>query len=306
MALPALANKATADGLIRSARLMRALGAHGAEVWAEIPPEYAARITEVMDTLPDNAEDEARAANALLSELKGDRQDRRENSIWHQVSSVPHGTLISILNDEHPQVVAIILGRLSPAQSADIVRHLPSLVAIDVLQRMLHMSPPHAEAMAAIETALADRLEYRDSHVELHETNLARIFDELDPEASKTLLSALKTAEPDAGRRIQTLMFGFDDLASLPPAGIQTLLSRLERRTLTIAMLGAAVTVSDAVFQNMTSRARDMLKEEMAALGDIEKAISDAARSDMTRLARSLIESGDILLSSSSTEELIE
>ncbi|MEO0881271.1 MAG: FliG C-terminal domain-containing protein [Pseudomonadota bacterium] len=306
MGLPATANKATADGILRSARLLRALGPRAAEVWAELPPQDAERIHHVLETLPENAADEAHAVNALLDELETGRAPSDAGSIWRKLATVSREQLLSLLKDEHPQVVALILGRLTPTQSADIVRHLPSLVAIDVLQRMLHMNPPHGVAMAAIEQALEERLERFDDRIEMRETSLARIFDELDPEASKTLLSALQTAEPAAGRRIQTLMFGFEELVTLPAAGIQTLLSRLDRRTLTLAMVGADDGVATALFQNMTSRARDVLKEEIAALGEIHAAAADAARADMTRLARTLIASGDILPSASGTEDLVE
>ncbi|MEO1405604.1 MAG: FliG C-terminal domain-containing protein [Pseudomonadota bacterium] len=306
MALPAPSTKATADGILRSARLLRALGPRAAEVWAELPPEYAKQISDVLDTLPEDAADEERAASALLSELNPTARVKPASSVWEKLGSVSRDKVLLVLSDEHPQLVALVLGRLPPTQSAEIVRHLPSLVAIDVLQRMLHMNPPHVEAMAAIEQALEDRVRRLDGHTELQENNLARIFDELDPDASKTLLAALQTAEPEAGRRIQTLMFGFEDLAKLPPAGIQTLLSRLERKTLMIAMVGTDNPVSTTIYKNMTNRARDVLKEEIVALGEIDEKTVDAARADMTRLARALIASGDILPGSSGAEDIVE
>ncbi|MEM9263840.1 MAG: FliG C-terminal domain-containing protein, partial [Pseudomonadota bacterium] len=103
-----------------------------------------------------------------------------------------------------------------------------------------------------------------------------------------------------------TLMFGFEDLAKLPPAGIQTLLSRLERKTLMIAMVGTDNPVSTTIYKNMTNRARDVLKEEIVALGEIDEKTVDAARADMTRLARALIASGDILPGSSGAEDIVE
>lgn len=306
MALPAPAGKATSDGIVRSARLLRALGPRGADVWAELPPEDARRISAVMDSLPDDAADEDLAARALLSDSQIQAPASDRAAVWVKLQSVSRPQLLSILSGEHPQVVAFILGRLAPTTSAEIVRHLPSIVAIDVLQRMLHTTPPHPAALTAIEEALESRLLSQSAEDQTRETTLARIFDELDPQAGQTLLSALQTAEPEAGRRIQTLMFGFEDLAQLPPAGMQTLLSRTDRRTLTLAMTGANKAVADAVFRNMTSRARDMLKEEMAAIDQADKSKADAARNDMTRLARSLIASGDILGGHSVADDLIE
>ncbi|MEM9668360.1 MAG: FliG C-terminal domain-containing protein [Pseudomonadota bacterium] len=306
MALPATTGRPTPDGILRSAKLLRALGPRGADVWAELPQEYARQISDVLETLADDPSGEEHAAQTLLDASLSDKTENRNRTVWSRLANADRGQLVSILEGEHPQLIAFVLGRLPPLKAADIVRHLPSMVAIDVLQRMLHTEAPHPEALKAIETVMEERVNASTGEADGREAALARIFEELDPQASQTLLSALQTAEPESGGRIETLMFGFEDLANLPPAGIQTLLTRIDRKTLTLALSSADEDVSNAIFANMTSRARDMLKEEMATIATGSIAQADQARTEMVRLARALIASGDILTAAPAPDDLIE
>lgn len=292
------------EGLRRSAQLMRALGASAANVWAELSPQDASLLSQTLDTLPDDPALEDEAARTLLAApvTPGHKQP-----IWNQLSALPPEQLAGLLSGEHPQVIAMSLARIQSAPAARVVRHMPSLLAMDVLQRMLHMGTPHDAALQAVEASFSAKLEALGPHVATSgEATLARIFDELDEEAGKTLLSALETSEPDASARIKTLMFSFEDLATLSPAGMQTLLSRADRQTLALALKGASGPVADTIFRNMTARARDMLQDEIMSLGAVPRQEVDAARADLTRLTRTLLANGEIRSGASDAEDLVE
>lgn len=288
-------------GLVRSARLLRALGPRAAEVWAELPSGDAARLSAAMDRIEEDDRLDEDAASAFLSNPARDEA----GGIWDRLSALRADELATLLTPEHPQVIALCLSRIGPASAARAVRHMPSLLAVNVLKRMMQADPPQRAALQAIEQSLAARLQVRGACTG-GEQRLARIFDELDTDASRTLLSALETAEPVAGRRIRELMFTFEDLAALSPAAIQTLLSRAGRATLTMALKGSAGPVRDTLFANMTARARDVLADEMAGTGPMPRARVEAARAELVRLARDLIASGDILTGARPDEDLVE
>lgn len=291
-------------GLARSARLMRALGPHAAEVWAELSPGDAARLGAAMDRLEADDRLEEDAAAAFLS----GKAPAAPPGLWARLSGLPAAELAALLAPEHPQVIAVCLARIAPASAARVVRHMPSLLAIRVLRRLMQAGPPQAAALRAIEQALGARLHGPDGDAagDGGDRRLARILDELDPDAGRTLLSALETADPAAGRRVRNLMFTFEQVAALPPAAIQTLLSRTDRANLALALKGASEPARQALLANMTARAREALSEETAAAGPVPRARAEAARAGLVRLARDLMASGDILPGAARDEDLVE
>ncbi|MDP1555697.1 MAG: FliG C-terminal domain-containing protein, partial [Hyphomonas sp.] len=136
---------------------------------------------------------------------------------------------------------------------------------------------------------------------------IARIFDRLDPRAGTLFLAALENAEPGSGEKVRSLMFTFDDLATLDAGGMQTLLAAADRAALVTALKGAKETTAAAFFGNVTTRAGDLLREEIAALGPVRRSDVDAARAELVELARQLIGRGEIHAGKASPDdELVE
>lgn len=309
MSLPALSSPLERqDGLTRSALLMRALGAKAASVWSELSPQDAEQLTAAMQALPDDAQAEQ---SALQSYVQSMRQapttpSLEQASVWAQLSR-QDGTLIaSLVQSESPQVIALILSRLAPDAAAHTVRALPRTLATDALKRLLNLGAVHPAALRAIEMALENSLtQSKSGKLSGGHEHVARIFDSLDSGSESTLLSSLDSAEPGAGEKIRALMFTFEDLAALDPGSLQTILGSIDRAVLTVALKGAAPTVSDAFFKNVTQRAADLLREDIAAVGPVRRSEIDAARAEVLQVARALVKRGD-LLPQNQDDELIE
>lgn len=294
-------NRPSQSGLARSASLLRALGAHAGPVWAELPPEDAAAISDMIDSGAAKADTAAAAATALLEDAGqisaqvNTAGAQQTNTIWAALSNLPTAQLAPLLQDEHPQVIALALTRLTPQAAASLVRQFPALLARDVLHRMLHMAPINAAALTAIETGFRTRINaIPSSPAAQPDTAVARIFDALPADLSADLLAELQDIEPGASARIRALMFTFADLATLSPAGMQTLLSKADRATLILALKGVSGEVADAFFTNMTSRAGEVMREEITALGPKPRASVEDARAAIVGLTRTLLDAGDI------------
>ena len=294
------------SGLSRSASLLKALGPDAASVWAELDPADAAAITGAMADLPERETHAdiktAQAATALINEAAS--TNHQQDTVWARMSALKVEALAAMIADEHPQVIALTLSRITPVAAAMLVRRFPTLLARDVLNRMLHTAPAQPAAIAAIETSFAARLP--DTHTASQAQpaqTLARIFDALPDEDSESLLSSLGQIEQDASERVRALMFSFADLQSLSPAGMQTLLSRADRTMLTLALKGVDGALAEAFYNNMTSRARAVLQEEIAALGPRPRSQVEAARTELVTLTRTLIDTGDIRPAGQDTDE---
>ena len=306
MSLPALSRPLDRqDGITRSALLMRALGAKAASVWSELSPHEAEQLSAAMQALPDDAEAEQSALQAYVQSMR-QTPSSPQTSVWAKLSR-QDGTLIaSLVQSESPQVIALILSRLSPDAAANTVRALPRTLATDALKRLLNLGEVHPAALRALEMVLENSLaQNKSGKLTGGHEHVARIFDSLDSGSESTLLSSLDSAEPGAGEKIRALMFTFDDLAALDPGSLQTILGSVDRAVLTVALKGASPTVSDAFFKNVTQRAGDLLREDIAAVGPVRRSEIDAARAEVLQVARALVKRGD-LLPQNQDDELIE
>jgi flagellar motor switch protein FliG len=292
-----IARKETAaDGLMRSARLMRALGPDAAPIWAELSKSEVQALTAAMDALGPSAEGESEAVSQFMAAHRRLRAPANAGaSVWRRLSDAGTETLAGLFAGEHPQTVALILSRLEGEASARLLRALPPKLAIDAMQRLLNLGPVHPAALAALETRLDAVLAANAGSGQAtgHE-RVARIFDRLDSRSEKTFLAALDHAEPGAGEKVRALMFTFDDLASLDAAGLQTLLSAADRAALVVALKGARPDTASVFYANMTQRAGDLLREEIATLGPVRRSEIEGARQELVALARTLMQRGDI------------
>lgn len=294
-ALAVTRTETPADGLMRSARLMRALGPDAAPIWSELSKAEAQALTAAMDSLGPSVEGESDAVNQFMEAHRRLRPPAPKHaSVWLRLSDSHAEVLHRLLSAEHPQTVAFVLSRLSGEASARLLRALPARRAIDVMQRLLKLGPVHPAAIAALETRLTAQLDAKSDAGEGGHERVARIFDRLDSRSEKSLLAALDHAEPGAGEKVRALMFTFDDLAGLDAAGLQTLLSAADRAVLVIALKGARPEMAGVFFANMTQRAGDLLREEIASLGPVRRSEIEAARQELVGLARTLIQRGDI------------
>lgn len=308
MTLPARSAPPQANGIKRSALLMRALGARAASVWSQLSEAEAQRLSEAMQTLPEDAGAERDAVRSYVTSMSSaPALDAAEpHSFWQVLSNFEGTTIAELVQAESPQIVALTLSRLAPKTAADTVRILPRALATEALKRMLNLGSVHPSALKGLELALRARLQSAKSTRPGggHE-KVARIFDRLDSKSEQSLLSSLNTAEPGAGEKIRAFMFTFEDLAGLDAASLQTILSRIDRAVLTLALKGAPDPVAAAFFANMTQRAGDLLRDDIETTGPIRRSEIEAARNEIIDLARALVKRGDIL-TGTVEDELVE
>ena len=312
MSVPAIASapmvETSPKGLRRSALLMRALGARASAVWSQLSPQEAEQLSTAMQELPEDETAEHGAVRAYVQSMQtqSSHATPATNTIWDRLSARDGNTLANMIQSESPQVIALILSRLSPDAAANTVRVLPRAIETDALKRLLGLGAVHPAAITALARVLAQQIDpgkavnLRGGH-----EHVARIFDQLDSQSEEKLLSALNTAEPGSGEKIRALMFTFAALSGLDAASLQTILGNVDRATLTLALKGAPEPVADAFFGNMTQRAADLLREEMQSVGPVRRSEIEAARAEILALARTLVKRGDILVRQAD-DELIE
>lgn len=301
-------------GLARAATLLRALGSKSSAIWSQLRPDEARRLSAAIEGLPEQDTNETQTLSAYIQETERNAetfsnaaQSYVENPVWSAFSTKHATFLAKILQSESPQITAVVLSQLDTVLAARIVQAMPQRFATHTLHRLFHLGEISPAALHTIENMARTWIDrFQTSPSDSRQTHVARIFDRLTQDVDAPILNALETADPNTGQVIKSLMFGFDHLSELGPAGLQTLLMSVERPVLVRALKGAEPNTENAFFNNMTRRAADVLRSEIEALGPVRREDRDAARHSIIEIARSLIDSGEIATSNAADQDLIE
>jgi flagellar motor switch protein FliG len=135
---------------------------------------------------------------------------------------------------------------------------------------------------------------------------MAEIFNNFDRQTETRFITALEQENRDSAERIKALMFTFDDLVKLDTASAQTMMRKIDKDKLGIALKGANEAVREFFFKNMSSRAAKMLVDDMQAMGPVRLRDVDEAQAMLVNIAKDLAAKGEILISKGrGDEELI-
>ena len=121
----------------------------------------------------------------------------------------------------------------------------------------------------------------------------------------RSILETIESEDAKLALSIRNLMFTFDDLLSVPEAGIRELTTRLDKKVLALSLKGASEEVRDHLLKTMSSRAVEMLKEDMEVLGPVRARDISKAQQEAIALARKLEEEGKIVLKPESADEYV-
>jgi len=250
---------------------------------------------------------------ALLNALPPDRVDNIMEEIrgpagrtmWDKLGNVNETVLAAYLKNEYPQTVAVVVSKVKPDHAARVLASLPEDFAMEVVARMLRMETVQKDVLAKVEETLRNefmsnlaRTSRRDSH-----EIMADIFNNLDRQTENRFLSSLEERNRDSAERIRALMFTFEDLSKLDPAGVQTLLRVVEKDKLAMALKGASDSLRDLFFSNMSERAGKIMREDMDAMGPVRLRDVEQSQMDMVIVAKDLAGKGEIMLADNKGED---
>jgi flagellar motor switch protein FliG len=207
--------------------------------------------------------------------------------------------LARFVRSEHPQTVALILAHLSPGQSAAVLSSMESPVRADIALRIAKLEKISPAVISKISTVIGQKLK---SVGEIKRESsggpraVAEIFNQLDTNLSNEILTLIGEENADLMEEIRNKMFVFDDLLSIDANGVKELLSRADRRQLTVALKGASEEVRQHLLKGMSQRGSAMLLEDMEALGPVKIKDVEAAQQQVIAVVRQLESEGVVTL----------
>ncbi|MCP5090555.1 MAG: flagellar motor switch protein FliG [Gammaproteobacteria bacterium] len=237
----------------------------------------------------------ASKANAFIERIvTGDDAKGLDALKWMSSREV-----VDIIQDEHPQIIAIVLAYLDSAQAAEVIEKLPDELRSDIVMRVARLTDIQQSALAEIENLIASKSAdtTRGATRKVGGDKVAAgIVNALKPDRGEKLLEQIKEKNEELSERIQEMMFVFDTLLEVDDRGIQALLREISNDLLVVALKGCDPAISDKILGNMSKRAATLLREDMDAKGPIKLSDVEQAQKEILDVARRLADSGDINL----------
>lgn len=237
----------------------------------------------------------------IMEEIRGPAG----RNMWQKLGNIDAVVLANFLKNEYPQTIAVILSKIRPDHAANVLRNLPGDLSIEVVGRMLRLESVQKEALDHIENTL--RTEFVSTLTQTRRRDphemMAEIFNGFDRQTEIRFLSALDASNQEAAERIRALMFTFEDLAKLDPAGLQTLMRQVDKDVLARALKGASQPMREFFFGAMSQRAAKNMQDDMEGLGPLRLKEVDEAQTKLVTMTKDLADKGEIVLSKGNSED---
>ncbi|MFK7961434.1 MAG: flagellar motor switch protein FliG [Phycisphaerales bacterium] len=288
--------------------LMRIVASMG-----EISPELAADVVEEFYGLRLAAEGSREGgmeyASLLLKQSLDPKMAARViGQIQTQVQKTPFAflqkaeseNLLTFIEDEHPQTIALIMSYLSYHKASDILARLPEQKQIEVVRRVAVMDQTNPDVIREVEHGLETRLSNMlSTSVEKvgGVDTVAEILNLIDRGTEKQILEGIETDDPDLVEDIRKLMFVFEDINLINDRGIQAILKEVDNDELCLALKTASDELRNKIFGNMSQRAAELIKEDMEYMGPVRMSDVEQSQQRVVDTVRRLEEAGEIVIS---------
>jgi flagellar motor switch protein FliG len=244
-------------------------------------------------------------AEALLAQVKRIRE--RSSGDMAMLQKMDPQQLSKFLNSEHPQTIALVLAHLDAKRGSTLLLDLPMPIRVDVVRRLAEMrqfSPQVAQRVAYVLHRRMDGMGTGPRKSYSGTRAVAELLNRVDQTSSKGILEEIEQKQPQLAIGIRNLMFTFDDLLTVPVESIRTLVAAADKKVIAMALKGVRENLKAHIFRAMSSRAVDMLKEDMDALGPVRMKEVGLAQQELLNLARQLESDGRIMLKLEMDDEI--
>ncbi|MCR5256401.1 MAG: flagellar motor switch protein FliG [Acetatifactor sp.] len=216
--------------------------------------------------------------------------------------------LISFIQDEHPQTIALILSYLSSSQASTIISALPPDRQADVARRIAVMDRTSPDVIKEVEGVLESKLA---SLVNQDYTSIGgvdsvvEILNAVDRGTEKHIMETLEIEEPELADEIRKKMFVFEDVLLLDDRAIQRVLRDVDNNDLAVSLKSANEEVQNAIFNNLSKRLATMIKEDMEFMGPVRMKDVEEAQQKIVNIIRKLEDAGEIVISRGGGDDIV-
>jgi flagellar motor switch protein FliG len=318
-------------GIMKSAVLMLALGEdEAAEVMKYLSPREVQKLgsamagmnsvgheqlQEVIDEFLTEADKKSSVAldsddyiRSVLTKALGDDKasgllnrilQNKDASGIESLKWMDPQTVAEFIKNEHPQIIATILVHLEPDQASDVLSHFTERLRQDVMLRIATLDGVKPAALRELNDVLGKLLTGNESLKKQQMGGVktaADIMNYMSGENESALIEGLKNYDEDMAQKIMDEMFVFDNILEIDDKGIQVMLREVQSETLIVALKGATIEIREKIFKNMSTRAAEMMKEDLETKGPVRLSEVEAQQKQILQIVRRLADEGQIML----------
>lgn len=257
-------------------------------------------------------------ARNVLKETKGENEVRAMmkrlesktgNDTFGLFQSAETTQIVQFLQNEHPQIAAIILGHLDIKRASEILSDFDAGFQGEVCMRMAKMGNISSDVIEEIEEVIRDHMggTYAEpENLRKGSSAIAEILNEADLATERSVLSNIEKLDEALANEIKNQMFLFEDIVELTDREVQSIISEINRNDLVVGLKGVTEELIQKFLKNMSSRAKEMLLEDMEAAGQVHKMQVEESQQQIVSQIKKLEEEGKVSTRTSSDEEWIQ
>ena len=227
---------------------------------------------------------------------------------FQRIKKLDSRTVASFLRNEHPQTIAVVLAYLERSQAGGVLAQLPEDLQLEVVRRVASLDQVSPAIIEEIDAALREEItlvEEVGGRLVGGPQSVADILNQMERTLETTILRRLEEEDQESlAEEIRRYLFTFEDLLGVEDRGIMSLLKETNTQDLALALKAASDELKMKFFKNMSSRAAEMLQEELEIMGPVRLRDVEAAQQKIIQVAKRLESEGQLVLAGKSTEDV--
>ena len=224
-------------------------------------------------------------------------ETREGSGAVQQLATLDLPTILGIIDREHPQTIAVILSQMAPQRAAEISSEMSAERQAQVVIRLAQLESIPNSVIEEIEKQFATEIAAlaSGSRQTINGVKAAGdLLKHLENERSEALIEELTSLNPELAERLKKALFTFDDMMRVDARGMQAVLKEISTENLVLALKTASEEIREKVFSSVSSRAAQMIREELELLGPTRLADVETAQQQIVEAALRLEREGRI------------
>lgn len=225
------------------------------------------------------------------------------------IAKMQPSIVAGLLEREHPQTLALVLSTQATEHAGAIIAKLPEEKRADVIHRIATLDKVSPAVIDRIEEALSKEIGIVVGGQEQRQVGglkkVVDILDSMTDNLDSEILENLEEVDPEMVENIRKMMFTFEDLCALDGRSIQMILREVNNDSLTLALKTASDEIKAKIFANMSSRAADMIMDDLEAMGPVRLSEVELMQQTIVKIAMKLEEEGKLVLGKGGSDEFV-
>ncbi len=286
----------------------------------QVPPEVLKAISnEFIERFESDSalliEGKSFVQKVISASMEKDKAEKLIDSVEFPQKDVPFEwsrdvnvtTLAKYIEEEHPQTIAMILSHLPPEISSEVMMTIPEDKKGDIALRIVQLGQVPEEIIRDVEEALRAELGNMGKATKKADglQLLVEMLNGVDKSTEDTIMLAIEDENNEMASNIRNMMFVFEDLATVDDRAMREILKKVEGSQLAYALKTASEKMKQKIFGNLSSRASEMLQEDLEAMGPVRLSEVEEAQQAVVKSAKELEAEGVIVLGGKGSEDVL-